>query len=57
MAEFKEISSDAPVVQKVTNWFENRLPSAFYIYKRDMAEYPRTSTGGTSLARWPCWSW
>ncbi|OPF62613.1 cytochrome bc complex cytochrome b subunit [Hydrogenophaga sp. H7] len=39
MAEFKEISPDAPVVQKVTNWFENRLPSAFYIYKRDMAEY------------------
>jgi ubiquinol-cytochrome c reductase cytochrome b subunit len=39
MAEFKEISPDAPVVEKVTNWFENRLPSAFYIYKRDMAEY------------------
>jgi ubiquinol-cytochrome c reductase cytochrome b subunit len=39
MAEFKEISPDAPAVQKVTNWFENRLPSAFYIYKRDMAEY------------------
>jgi ubiquinol-cytochrome c reductase cytochrome b subunit len=39
MAEFKEISPDAPVVQKVTNWFENRIPSAFYIYKRDMAEY------------------
>ena len=39
MAEFKEISPDAPVVQKVTNWFENRIPSAFYIYTRDMAEY------------------
>ncbi|MEZ5644454.1 MAG: cytochrome b [Burkholderiaceae bacterium] len=39
MAEFKEISPDAPVGQKVMNWFENRLPSAFYIYKRDMAEY------------------
>ena len=39
MAEFKEISPDAPVGQKVVNWFENRLPSAFYLYKRDMAEY------------------
>ena len=39
MAEFKEISPDAPVVAKVTNWFENRIPSAFYIYKRDLAEY------------------
>jgi ubiquinol-cytochrome c reductase cytochrome b subunit len=39
MAEFKEISPDAPIVEKVTNWFENRIPSAFYIYKRDLAEY------------------
>ena len=39
MAEFKEISPNAPTGAKVMNWFENRLPSAFYIYKRDMAEY------------------
>ncbi len=39
MAEFKEISPDAPVGAKVMNWFENRIPSAFYIYKRDLAEY------------------
>ena len=39
MAEFKEISPNAPAGAKVMNWFENRLPSAFYIYKRDMAEY------------------
>ena len=39
MAEFKEISPDAPVVEKVTNWFENRIPSVFYIYKRDLSEY------------------
>jgi ubiquinol-cytochrome c reductase cytochrome b subunit len=39
MAEFKEISPDAPVGAKVMNWFENRLPSAFYIYKRDLSEY------------------
>jgi len=39
MAEFKEISPDAPVGAKVMNWFENRIPSAFFIYKRDLAEY------------------
>ena len=39
MAEFKEISPNAPVGAKVMNWFENRLPSAFALYKRDMAEY------------------
>ena len=39
MAEFKEISPDAPVGAKVMNWFENRIPSAFYIYKRDLSEY------------------
>ena len=39
MAEFKEISPNAPAGAKVMNWLENRLPSAFYIYKRDMAEY------------------
>jgi len=39
MAEFKEISPDAPTGAKVLNWFENRIPSAFYIYKRDLAEY------------------
>ncbi len=39
MAEFKEISPDAPAGAKLLNWFENRIPSAFYIYKRDLAEY------------------
>ena len=37
MAEFKEISPDAPAGAKLLNWFENRIPSAFYIYKRDLA--------------------
>ena len=39
MAEFKELPPDAPVAQQVMNWFENRIPSVFYIYKRDLSEY------------------
>ncbi|MBT0569407.1 cytochrome bc complex cytochrome b subunit [Curvibacter sp. CHRR-16] len=39
MAEFKEIAADAPVSAKVTNWFENRFPSAFAAYKLHMSEY------------------
>lgn len=27
MAEFKEISPNAPLVAKVTNWFDNRFPT------------------------------
>ena len=29
MAEFKEISPNAPLGAKVRNWFENRFPTAF----------------------------
>jgi ubiquinol-cytochrome c reductase cytochrome b subunit len=32
MAEFKEISPNAPVTAKVTNWFENRFPYAITMY-------------------------
>ncbi|MBX3604242.1 MAG: cytochrome bc complex cytochrome b subunit [Piscinibacter sp.] len=39
MADFKEVSADAPVVQKVTVWFENRFPTAFAEYKKHMSEY------------------
>ena len=39
MAEFKEISSNASAGEKITNWFENRLPSAFEAYRIHMSEY------------------
>jgi len=39
MAEFKEVSADAPVSRKVTVWFENRFPTAFAEYKKHMSEY------------------
>ncbi len=39
MAEFKELPPDAPMAQQVMNWFENRIPSVFYLYKRDLSEY------------------
>ena len=39
MAEFKEISPNASVGEKVTNWFENRVPTAFDAYKVHMSEY------------------
>lgn len=39
MAEFKEVPADAPVAQKVTNWFENRFPTAFAGYRVHMSEY------------------
>ena len=29
MAEFKEISPNAAASAKLTNWFENRFPTAF----------------------------
>ena len=39
MAEFKEISPNASVGAKVTNWFENRIPTAFDAYKVHISEY------------------
>src|SRR3569832_2306797 len=39
MAEFKEISPNASATEKLTNWFENRFPTAFREYKNHMSEY------------------
>jgi ubiquinol-cytochrome c reductase cytochrome b subunit len=39
MAEFKEISPNASLAAKATNWFENRFPSAFTAYRDHMSEY------------------
>jgi ubiquinol-cytochrome c reductase cytochrome b subunit len=39
MAEFKEVPADAPIVQKVTTWVENRFPTAFDAYRVHMSEY------------------
>ena len=39
MADFKEVSADAPVAEKVTVWFENRFPTAFSEYKKHLSEY------------------
>ena len=39
MAEFKEISPNAPLVAKVANWFDNRFPTAFEAYRKHMSEY------------------
>jgi len=39
MATFKELPADAPVGAKVTNWLENRFPTAFEAYKVHMSEY------------------
>ena len=39
MAEFKEISPNASASEKLTNWFENRFPSAFAGYKQHLSEY------------------
>ena len=39
MAEFKEISPNASAGEKLTNWFENRFPTAFSAYKVHMSEY------------------
>ncbi|MEK8049970.1 cytochrome bc complex cytochrome b subunit [Ideonella sp. DXS22W] len=39
MATFKDIPADAPLGAKVTNWFENRFPTAFDAYKVHMSEY------------------
>ena len=39
MAEFKEISPNASGAAKLTNWFENRFPTAFDAYRVHMSEY------------------
>jgi ubiquinol-cytochrome c reductase cytochrome b subunit len=39
MAEMKEISPNASAGAKLTNWFENRFPTAFDAYKVHMSEY------------------
>ncbi len=39
MAEFKEISPNASGGAKLTNWFENRFPTAFDAYRVHMSEY------------------
>jgi ubiquinol-cytochrome c reductase cytochrome b subunit len=39
MAEFKELPASAPVTAQVTNWFENRFPTAFAEYKKHLSEY------------------
>ena len=37
--EFKELDPNASTGAKMTNWFENRFPSAFAGYKQHMSEY------------------
>jgi len=39
MAEFKEISPNAPLGAKTLNWFENRFPTAFDAYAKHMSQY------------------
>ena len=39
MAEFKDVSPNASAGEKLTNWFENRFPTAFSAYKVHMSEY------------------
>jgi ubiquinol-cytochrome c reductase cytochrome b subunit len=39
MAEFKELPPGAPVGAQVSNWFENRFPTAFDAYRVHMSEY------------------
>src|SRR4051812_43422 len=39
MAEFKEISPNATPVAKLNNWFENRFPTAYALYRDHMSEY------------------
>lgn len=39
MAEFHEVSPNASAGEKLTNWFENRLPTAFDAYRVHMSEY------------------
>src|SRR6187551_338270 len=39
MAEFKEISPNASVSEKLVNWFDNRFPTAGAGYRDHMSEY------------------
>ena len=39
MADFKELPAGAPVTAQVTNWMQNRFPTAFDAYKVHMSEY------------------
>ena len=39
MAEFKEISPNATHVAKLNNWFENRFPFAYTMYRDHMSDY------------------
>ena len=39
MAEFKQLSPNASAGEKLTNWFENRFPTAFSAYRVHMSEY------------------
>ncbi len=39
MAQFKDISPNASSGAKLTNWFENRIPTAFDAYRVHMSEY------------------
>ena len=39
MAEFKEISPNAPLGAKLHNWFDNRFPTLFAEYRKHMSEY------------------
>jgi ubiquinol-cytochrome c reductase cytochrome b subunit len=39
MAEFKEISPNASGSEKLANWFTNRFPTAFALYRDHMSEY------------------
>ncbi|KQT09503.1 cytochrome b [Ramlibacter sp. Leaf400] len=39
MAEFKEISPNATMGQKLGNWFDNRYPSVGLFYKAHLSEY------------------
>jgi ubiquinol-cytochrome c reductase cytochrome b subunit len=38
-AEFKELPPGSPAGAQLTNWFENRFPTAFAAYRVHMAEY------------------
>ncbi|MBC7940432.1 MAG: cytochrome bc complex cytochrome b subunit, partial [Chitinophagaceae bacterium] len=39
MAEFKEVAAGAPVSAQMTNWLQNRFPTAFDAYRVHMSEY------------------
>jgi len=39
MAEFKELPAGAPATARLTNWMQNRFPTAFDAYRVHMSEY------------------